>query len=102
MPLASASGTTTRPVMPKSAVARRLRWTNTWESMPDSLAGRIAQYLGALRRENASEHTIRNYKSDLDQFVAYFTPPEGEPAHLETIDTLALREWLGELHRQNL
>jgi integrase/recombinase XerC len=70
--------------------------------MPDSLAGRIAQYLGALRRENASEHTIRNYKSDLDQFVAYFTPPEGAPAQLETIDTLALREWLGELHRQNL
>jgi integrase/recombinase XerC len=70
--------------------------------MPDSLAVQLASYLGALRRENASEHTIRNYKSDLDQFVAYFTPPKGEPQQLEAIDTLALREWLGDLHRQNL
>lgn len=70
--------------------------------MSEPLAAQIVSFLGALRREDVSEHTIRSYKTDLNQFLAYFTPPKGEPPAIEGIDTLALREWLGDLHRQNL
>jgi integrase/recombinase XerC len=66
------------------------------------LAAHINRYLDQLRRENASEHTIRNYASDLDQFLAYFTPPEGEPPAVEQFDPLAFREWLGHLYQQDL
>ena len=64
--------------------------------MPD-LAGQIALYLDHLRREDASEHTIRNYASDLEQFRAHF----GE-VDAGQLDVLALRGWLAELHSQNL
>jgi integrase/recombinase XerC len=70
--------------------------------MSDNIAAQVIRYLEALHRENASAHTIRNYKADLDQFVAYFTAPDCDPPEIGSIDTLALREWLGSLHRQNL
>jgi integrase/recombinase XerC len=66
------------------------------------LAAHINRYLDQLRRENASEHTIRNYASDLDQFLAYFTPPEGDAPAVRQFDALAFREWLGHLYRQDL
>jgi integrase/recombinase XerC len=66
------------------------------------LAEFIDEYLAARRRENVSEHTLRNYASDLQQFLDYFTPPDGTPPHPANIDTLALREWLGALYQQNL
>lgn len=66
------------------------------------LASHIHRYLDHLRRENASEHTIRNYASDLDQFLSYFTPPEGEPPSVQEFDALALREWLGHLYAEKL
>jgi integrase/recombinase XerC len=66
------------------------------------LAEHINRYLDQLRRENASEHTIRNYACDLDQFLAYFTPPGGEPPAPQQFDALAFREWLGDLYRQDL
>ncbi|MCS7026958.1 MAG: tyrosine-type recombinase/integrase [Bryobacteraceae bacterium] len=53
-----------------------------------------------LRRRNVSEHTIRNYGLDLDQFHSYFARA-GEP-QLESLDTLAIREWLGHLYEQRL
>jgi integrase/recombinase XerC len=69
--------------------------------MPD-LAGQIELFLGELRRQNASEHTVRNYASDLDQFVSYFAfPGEANPT-VEQIDQLAIREWLGHLYEQRL
>ncbi len=69
--------------------------------MPE-LVGQIERYLDQLRRENASPHTIRNYASDLGQFREYFSPPGGETPSMGQIDTLALREWLGYLYKQNL
>ena len=53
--------------------------------------------LPELARENASPHTLRNYSSDLDQFVSYFfnaTPRQ--------IGPVQLREWLGHLYDQRL
>ncbi len=66
------------------------------------LAGYIEAYLGELRRANASEHTVRNYESDLRQFLAYLTPPDGEAPPVDEIDALVIREWLGGLYRQRL
>jgi integrase/recombinase XerC len=69
--------------------------------MPD-LSEQIGQFLDELRRQNASQHTVRNYASDLDQFLAYFTlSGETKPA-VEGIDALAIREWLGHLYEQQL
>jgi integrase/recombinase XerC len=69
--------------------------------MPE-LAGHIQLFLAELRRQNASEHTVRNYASDLDQFVAYFTVPGEHKPTVERIDTLAIREWLGHLYEERL
>lgn len=67
-----------------------------------ALADNIRAYLDELRRANASEHTVRNYESDLDQFLAYLTPPDGAPPIVAEIDTLLIREWLGNLYQQRL
>ncbi len=69
--------------------------------MPD-LSDHIHAFLADLKRANASEHTIRNYESDLAQFLAYLTPPQGTPQPIDQIDTLVIREWLGALYAQNL
>ncbi len=69
--------------------------------MPE-LAQQIERYLDQLRRENASAHTIRNYASDLAQFLQYFSPPGSETPSMGQLDMLALREWLGHLYQQDL
>jgi integrase/recombinase XerC len=66
------------------------------------LARQVQAFLEELTRENASEHTVRSYESDLRQFVEYFTPPGGEPPPVTRLDALALREWLGALYRRRL
>jgi len=66
------------------------------------LEHQIQEYLDELRRESASEHTIRNYRTDLRQFLAYFTPPDGDPPPPDQIDSLAFREWLGALYQRRL
>lgn len=70
--------------------------------MGPDLAARIALYLDELRRQNASAHTLRNYASDLDQFLAYFTISRREKPRAEDIDALAVREWLGHLYERRL
>jgi len=65
------------------------------------LAVQVGLYLEHLRRENASPHTLRNYESDLAQFVEYFSR-QGEPPALREFDALALREWLGHLYASKL
>ena len=66
--------------------------------MHSELAARIEDYLSELARRNSSEHTIRNYRSDLEQWLAYLTPP---PPPRE-IGLATLREWLAHLYDQNL
>ncbi len=63
----------------------------------------IRRYLHHLRYErNASAHTLRNYESDLGQFLAYLEPPGGAAPPLAEIDHLLIREYLGHLHDQKL
>lgn len=67
-----------------------------------SLAQNIEAFLGELRRGNASEHTVRNYETDLTQFLDYLTPRGSEPLAVGAIDSLVIREWMGDLYRQRL
>ncbi len=64
----------------------------------------LTQFLEHLRYErNLSEHTLRNYKSDLQQFYDYLAPAHPktgkrtEPT-LAAIDHITVREWLATLH----
>lgn len=66
------------------------------------LASAIERYLGELGRQNASAHTIRNYASDLEQFLAYFSPPGEKPPVPAAIDATILREWLTSLYDRKL
>jgi integrase/recombinase XerC len=66
------------------------------------LADGIQRYLGELGRQNASRHTLRNYASDLAQFLEYFSPPGAEPPAPSALDALAMREWLTDLYDRRL
>ena len=66
------------------------------------LGTHIQRFLDELRRQNASAHTLRNYGSDLHQFLTYFTIKNKPQPQVEEIDTLAIREWLGHLYQQRL
>jgi integrase/recombinase XerC len=64
----------------------------------------LNQFLEHLRYErNVSEHTLRNYQSDLQQFYDHLAPADpatnkrNEP-ELNQIDHITIREWLAELH----
>jgi integrase/recombinase XerC len=64
----------------------------------------IEQFLEHLRYErNVSSHTLRNYSSDLEQFLDFLAP--ADPAtgkrtlpEVSAIDHLTIREWLASLH----
>ena len=62
----------------------------------------IDQFLEHLRYErNVSAHTLRNYSSDLEQFLDFLDPSGARPRHLPDIteiDHLTIREWLAQLH----
>jgi integrase/recombinase XerC len=53
---------------------------------------------------NVSEHTLRNYISDLEQFYDYLCPvnSEGERRHIDIkqVDHLTIREYLAKLYRE--
>ena len=49
-----------------------------------------------------SVHTIRNYGSDLRQFLEYLSPSDTEPPAPAAIDRLAIRGWLGSLWDRKL
>src|SRR5437773_6475489 len=63
----------------------------------------LTQFLDHLRYErNVSAHTLRNYESDLQQFLNYLAPADakgkrGEP-DIRQIDHITIREWLSTLH----
>src|SRR6185503_2845172 len=62
----------------------------------------IDQFLEHLRYErNVSAHTLRNYASDLEQFLDFLDPSGTRPRSLPEvteIDHLTIREWLAQLH----
>src|SRR6476659_760428 len=63
----------------------------------------IEQFLEHLRYErNVSSHTLRNYASDLEQFLDFLAPvkPSGQRTlpEISAIDHLTIREWLASLH----
>lgn len=62
----------------------------------------VAKYLAELERRGASKHTVRNYRSDLEQWAGYFAPDGEMPPEVEQIDLLLLREWLAWLYDQGL
>ena len=64
----------------------------------------VDQFLEHLRYErNVSEHTLRNYASDLEQFYDYLVPAKPGNAKrkdppIREIDHITIREWLATLH----
>jgi integrase/recombinase XerC len=73
--------------------------------MNSTLGSWSEKYLEYMRfQKNASEHTLRNYASDLAQFQAFLThtPAGGErpEPELNQIDNLTIREFLGELYQR--
>jgi len=62
----------------------------------------ISKYLAELERRGASKHTLRNYGSDLDQFLDYFEPPGEIAPEIEQLDLPLMREWLASLYDQGL
>jgi integrase/recombinase XerC len=68
----------------------------------------IEQFLEHLRYErNVSVHTLRNYASDLEQFLNHLAPVDTKSGTrrlpgIQNIDHLTIREWLAQLHsKQN-
>jgi integrase/recombinase XerC len=56
-------------------------------------------FLNALRAErNASKHTLRAYRNELDRFAAYLDPE----IHWRDIDHVFIRGFLGDLHSKGL
>ena len=64
----------------------------------------LTQFLEHLRYErNVSEHTLRNYSSDVEQFLDHLAPAHPETGKrtepdLTAIDHITIREWLATLH----
>lgn len=60
----------------------------------------IRQFLDHLRYErNVSPHTLRNYASDLEQFIQFLTDDKKRDApDISAIDHLTIREWMAALH----
>ena len=64
----------------------------------------IEQFLEHLRYErNVSSHTLRNYSSDLEQFLDFLAPLDQATRkrnlpEVSEIDHLTIREWMASLH----
>jgi len=63
----------------------------------------IEKYLAYLHSvRNSSPHTILNYGKDLQQFLAYLTPPGVDTPAVLDITHQIIREYVGHLHSQGL
>ena len=64
----------------------------------------LKQFLQHLRYErNVSQHTLRNYSSDLEQFRDYlYLKGKVSDIPVSEIDHLTIREWMSELHGESL
>ncbi|MGH9774169.1 MAG: tyrosine recombinase XerC [Candidatus Acidiferrales bacterium] len=71
--------------------------------MKSSLREAIENFLAYLRFErNSSPSTLRNYRSDLKDFLGYVTPPEEETLALAAVDHRLIREFMAYLHDRGL
>jgi integrase/recombinase XerC len=61
---------------------------------------RFLAYLKSVR--NASPHTLRSYRNDLEQFREYISPPDAPELQPRDIDHRIIREFLGHLHDRQL
>jgi integrase/recombinase XerC len=63
----------------------------------------ITQYLEYLRTvKNSSPHTLANYGKDLQQFLAYLSPPGAAPPALRAVNHGMIREFVAHLHDYGL
>jgi integrase/recombinase XerC len=63
----------------------------------------IAKYLEYLQSvKNSSPHTVLNYRKDLEQFVAYLSPPGARPPGLTGVTHSIIREFVAHLHDHGL
>src|SRR3989440_8032349 len=63
----------------------------------------IAKYLEYLQSvKNSSPHTVLNYRKDLEQFVAYLSPPGARPPGLADVTHSMIREFVAHLHDHGL
>lgn len=63
----------------------------------------IEKYLHYLRNaRDASPHTLRSYRLDLELFLAYLTPPGTKEVLLTSVDHRVIREFMGDEHDQGL
>jgi integrase/recombinase XerC len=80
-------------------------WRLAASPFEGSVQAAIQEYLEYLKAErDASAHTLRNYRVDLTQFLAYLREREGEgrgPAPAE-VDHLAIRGFMARLHGARL
>jgi len=69
----------------------------------ETIEAAIAKFLYYLQYvRNASPRTIENYKVDLEQFMAYVTPPGEKPMALDLVDHLIIREFINHLYDRGL
>jgi integrase/recombinase XerC len=63
----------------------------------------IAKYLEYLQSvKNSSPHTVLNYGRDLEQFLAYLSPPGARPPGLTGVTHSMIREFVAHLHDHGL
>src|SRR5579864_1540082 len=63
----------------------------------------IQKYIEYMRSvRNASPHTLINYGNDLEQFVAFLTPPGVETPELKQLTHHVIREFVGHLHENGM
>ena len=63
----------------------------------------ITKYLEYLQMvKNSSPHTVVNYGKDLDQFLAFLSPPGAPPPTLAAVNHGMIREFIAHLHDHGL
>src|SRR5712692_4301101 len=67
--------------------------------MKDAIA-KYLQYLQSVK--NSSPHTVLNYRKDLEQFLAYLSPPGVRPPALTGVTHPMIREFVAHLHDHGL